>query len=86
MMDFKLGPLFDAENRIKQEFTDFSRLWANVRENWEDERRQRFQREHLDSIAPSLNRFLTELQDFADSIRKADRALEDGNRDGQRLE
>jgi len=86
MMDFNLGPLFDAENRIKQEFTDFSRLWANVRENWEDERRQRFQREHLDSIAPSLNRFLNELQVFSETIRKADHALEDDNRDAERLE
>ena len=76
-MAFNLGPLYDAESRFERDFVDFSKLWASVRENWLDHKRDEFQREHLSTLGPSLNRFCTALQEFCDKARKADHLLAD---------
>ena len=76
-MRFNLGPLTDAENRIRRDFVDFSRLWASVKEDWRDARCRRFEQEHLSSLGPSLNRLMAALHEFTDTVRKADRVLAD---------
>ena len=76
-MSFNLGPLHDAENRFQSDFTEFSKLWASTRENWLDQQCERFQKEHLSTLGPSLNRFCTALREFCDEARKADRLLAD---------
>lgn len=76
-MPFNLGRVTDCETRIQRDFVEFARLWAAVREDWLDERRQKFEREHLSSLGPSLNRFAAALHDFSDAIRKAERSLSD---------
>ena len=76
-MAFNLGPLTDAQSRFQRDFVDFSQLWASARENWRDQRCERFQREHLSTLGPCLNRFCTALQEFCDEARKADRILAD---------
>ena len=76
-MRFNLGPLTDAENRLRRDFVDFSRLWASVKEDWRDDRCRRFEQDHLSSLGPSLNRFMAALHEFTDTVRKADRALSD---------
>lgn len=79
-MAFNLGPLYDAESRFQRDFVDFSKLWASVRENWRDQQCERFGREHLSTLGPSLNRFCTALHEFCDEARKADRILADEDR------
>jgi hypothetical protein len=79
-MAFNLGPLHDAQSRFQRDFADFSNLWSAVRENWRDQRCEKFQREHLSTLGPSLNRFCTALHEFCDEARKADRILADEDR------
>ena len=76
-MAFNLGPLYDAQSRFQRDFVDFSRLWATAKDNWRDQRCEQFQREHLATLGPSLNRFCTALQEFCEAARKADRILAD---------
>ena len=76
-MPLRLGLLSDAENRFKHDFVEFARLWADVKEDWRDDRCRRFEKEHLSTLAPSLTRFTAALSEFTDNVRKADRALAD---------
>ena len=76
-MSFHLGRMTDCEGRLQRDFSEFARLWARVREDWLDERCQRFEKEHLSTIGPSLNRFAAALHEFGDAIRKADADLRD---------
>ncbi|TWU58146.1 hypothetical protein [Rubripirellula reticaptiva] len=76
-MAFNLGRVTDCENRLQRDFVEFARLWSDVRETWQDERRAKFEQENLTSLGPSLNRFSAALRDFSDAVRKAERALDD---------
>jgi hypothetical protein len=84
-MAFNLGRLTDSENRLRRDFSEFSRLWASVREDWLDERCEQYQREHLTTIGPSLNRLTATLHEFYDNVRKADHALKDDQRPSDEL-
>ena len=85
-MAFNIGRVTDAENRMRRDFIDFSRLWLAVKEDWLDERRDRFEHEHLSTLGPSLNRFTAALHEFSDAVRKADHALRDDQRHSDELE
>ncbi len=85
-MALKLGPVQDAENRIKRDFADFARLWGDVKEDWLDDRSRKFEQEHLSSLGPSLSRFCAALHEFFDVVRRADVALKDDLADSDRLE
>ncbi|QDT13617.1 hypothetical protein [Planctomycetes bacterium K23_9] len=76
-MSFQLGTLTDAESRFKRDFIEFAKLWADVKEDWRDDRCRRFEQEHLASLGPSLNRFTAGLNELTNKIRQADRALAD---------
>ena len=78
-MAFYLGTINDCEGRIRRDFTEFVRLWTQVREDWLDERCRRFEQENLSSLGPALSRFTGTLHEFGDSIRKADLELKDDN-------
>ena len=41
-MSFNLGWVIDCEGRLQRDFNDFARLWSDVKQDWLDERRQRF--------------------------------------------
>lgn len=79
-MTFKLGQIHEAEHRLRRDFVDFSRLWTAVREDWLDERREQFERQHLSSVGPALNRFSAALNTFCETVIKADGELEDRQR------
>ena len=79
-MAFNLGPVTDAENRFRRDFIEFSRLWAAVKEDWRDSRCRQFELEHLSTLGPSLSRFMAAVHEFTDTVRKADRALDDDQR------
>ena len=76
-MPFRLGRLIDCDGRLQRDFKEFAQLWANVKEDWRDERCRRFEQEHLASLGPSLQRFTTALHEFCDKLRKADSELAD---------
>lgn len=76
-MAFNLGRVTDCQNRLQRDFIEFSRLWAEVRKDWADQRREQFERDHLTTIGPSLNRVSAALQDFSEAVRKAEKALDD---------
>jgi hypothetical protein len=85
-MSFNVGRLTDAEYRLRHDFSEFSRLWQSVREDWRDERCARFERERLSSLGPSLNRFTAALHEFCDAAREAERALRDESRAADELD
>ena len=84
-MSFNLGQVTDCEGRLQRDFAEFARLWSAVREDWLDERCRRFEQEHLSTLGPSLNRFVAELHDFCDKVRKADLALKDDQNPSEEL-
>ena len=72
-----LGRLTDCENRFQRDFVEFARLWSDTKEDWADVRRDQFEREHLSSIGPSLNRLMAGLHEFTEAVNSANRALTD---------
>lgn len=72
-----LAQLTDCENRFQRDFVQFARLWNDTEKDWADVRRDRFQREHLSSIGPSLNRLTAAIHEFASAIHAADLELND---------
>ena len=76
-MTFRLAPLYDCQERIKRDYIEFARGWSSVKENWLDDRCRQFEREHLNSLGPSLNRLNAALNEFGDTVRKAELALKD---------
>ena len=85
-MSFNLGRINEAENRLRRDFVEFSKLWAAVRDDWRDERRNRFEQEHLSTLGPSLNRFSAALHQFCEAAVKADHALQDDRRASDQLD
>ncbi len=81
-MPFHLGPVTDCEGHLQRDFVEFARLWASVREDWLDDQSRKFEKKHLQTLGPSLNRFTTSLHEFCDAIRKADQQLKDDQRPG----
>lgn len=79
-MSFPMGRLTDCEGRLQRDFSEFARLWTRVREDWRDDRCRRFEKDHLSTLGPSLNRFVAALHEFGDAVRKAEADLRDGNR------
>lgn len=76
-MAFRLGRVTDCQDRLKRDYTEFARAWAMVKEVWLDDRCQRFERDHLSTLGPSLSRFSAALTEFSDAVRQAQRELKD---------
>ncbi len=76
-MSHSIGRITDCEARLQRDFSEFARLWARVREDWLDDRCRQFEQDHLSTIGPSLNRFVAALNEFTDTVRKADANLRD---------
>lgn len=72
-----LNRFHDAEGRLRREFTDFATALREVREVWKDERREQFERDHLEPLGPSLQRFGRELTELTRRMREADNELAD---------
>ncbi len=79
-MSFPLGRMTDCEGRLQRDFSEFARLWAQVREDWLDDRCRQFEKDHLSTLGPSLSRFAAGLHEFSDAVRKADVDLSDEKR------
>lgn len=84
-MAFNLGRISDGENRIRRDFVEFARLWQGVKEDWLDQQCDKFEKEHLSSLGPSLNRFMGAMHQFAEAVREAEKALQDDQRPSDEL-
>lgn len=72
-----IAPLIDAQARFRREFNDFSRLWQDTQQDWRDDRRRQFERDHLASLGPSLSRFTSMLAEFTETLHAAQTAVND---------
>lgn len=72
-----LSPVRDAQTQLREQFGDLARLWREVREGWADERARAFEQRYVQDLGPSLTRLSAALEQFAEDIRKAERALRD---------
>jgi hypothetical protein len=72
-----LSPIIDGQNRLRQDFKQFAQHWAMTKEDWRDGRREQFEREHLQSLGPSLARLSAALDEWRDFVVKSDRELAD---------
>ncbi|MCM2372385.1 hypothetical protein [Aporhodopirellula aestuarii] len=77
MRPFPLGPLYESQNRIHQEFLDFAEQWQRTRDGWRDEPARKFEQESLCDLAPTLTRVAAAMQNFADACRLSDQLLLD---------
>jgi hypothetical protein len=79
-MSFPMGRITDCQGRLQRDFSEFSRLWSRVRQDWLDDRCRQFEKDHLSTLGPSLSRFAAALHEFSDAVRKADVDLRDEKR------
>ncbi|SMP39170.1 hypothetical protein SAMN06265222_101264 [Neorhodopirellula lusitana] len=77
MNPLPLGPLYESQTRIRQEFLDFTAQWQKTKEGWRDEPARRFEEQSLNTLTPTLTRVSAAMQTFAEEIRSADQALHD---------
>lgn len=73
----QIGQLIDCENRYRRHWSDFTKLWSRVKEDWRDERSRRFEQEHLAALPNSLNRLTAAMRDMQDAMRRAEQGLAD---------
>jgi hypothetical protein len=76
-MNSEIGPLIDAQSRLRSGFKSLAEVWAAVKEDWRDGRRDRFEREYLVTLGPSLSRLSTSLDELRDLVAKSQRELAD---------
>jgi hypothetical protein len=72
------APLTDAQSRLRSGFKSLAEVWSAVKEDWRDQRRERFEREHLAALGPTLTRLSASLDELRDLVAKSDRDLADG--------
>jgi hypothetical protein len=53
--------------------------WCDSKEQWNDQNRRDFERNHLDPIAPTITLALTAVQKLADVFEQARRECSDDN-------
>jgi len=76
-MTTPLGPLVDGQSRLRSGYKTLAESWSAVKEDWRDQRRERFERERLASLGPSLTRLSNALDELRECIIVADRELAD---------
>ena len=82
---FNLSPLIDAQNRFQRDFVEFARIWQDAKDEWKDDRAKRFEQEHLSTLGPSLSRFAATLNEFTETLRKAQMAVNDQDQASDQL-
>jgi len=69
--------LAEQNGQLRRVFSDFSKLWQATGEFWKDERRTRYEKQHLTTIGPSLRRLSSMLGQLTDSVSDAEKDLLD---------
>jgi len=82
---FNLAPLNDAQARFRRDFTELARLWQETKQDWRDDKARQFEQEHLAAIGPSLTRFDSQLSELIETLRKAQAAVSDTERETREL-
>lgn len=77
MRPYPLGPLYECQNRIHQDFSVFAEQWQRTRSGWRDEPARKFEQDSLSQIAPTLARLAVAMQSFAELCRESDHILAD---------
>ena len=77
MHSFPMGPLYESQARVRQEFLDFVEQWQRTKDDWRDEPARQFEEQSLGGLAPTLTRASAAMQTLSDEIRAADAALAD---------
>ncbi|HBJ34574.1 MAG TPA: hypothetical protein DDZ51_07385 [Planctomycetaceae bacterium] len=80
-MSTPLGPIVDGQSRLRSGYKTLAETWAVVKEDWRDGRRERFERDRLRALGPSLTRLSNALDNLRDCIIYADRELADTDQD-----
>lgn len=80
-MSSLLGRLTDCENRYRRAWMDFSRQWAQTKQDWRDLRCSRFEADHLQDLPSSLSRLDRAVSDLREALLRANRDLADPQRD-----
>jgi hypothetical protein len=74
-MTTPLGPLVDGQSRLRSGYQSLAQTWADVKEDWRDQRRTQFEREYLAPLGPSLTRLSHAVDDLVQQIIRADQEL-----------
>ena len=69
--------LAEQNGQLRRVFSDFSKLWQATGEFWKDKRRTRYEKQHLTTIGPSLQRLSSMLGQLTDSVSDAEKDLLD---------
>ncbi|MEM9827226.1 MAG: hypothetical protein AAF958_11585 [Planctomycetota bacterium] len=72
-----LGRLLDCQSRVRREFQDFVRDWAEVKKHWKDAKCDEFEKTHLAELPRALTRVDAALQDLNDTIQRVEKQLAD---------
>lgn len=67
----------DAQSQLRGGFKSLAEVWAAVKEDWRDQRRERFEREYLVTLGPALSRLSASLDELRDLVAKSQRQLAD---------
>lgn len=73
----RISALLDCENRMRRDWQVFADCWQGTTDSWRDDRRRRFEEDHLRELPAALSRAQAELTQFGDALQSAMRALED---------
>lgn len=75
----EIGRINDCEGRLRRDWQDFVKTYQEVKEQWRDGRRDRFEQQHLAELPRKLSRLTTALGELRDTLERAERELaEDG--------
>ena len=69
--------LRDIDARVRRAIDELRHQWTDTREVWRDDQAAKFQREHLNPIAPMASRLADELGQLIEAMEKANRELAD---------
>lgn len=67
----------DGQQRLKNDWTKFTRSWQAAKQQWHDRRCQQFELEYLAALPPTLGRLTVALQELQTALREAENELRD---------
>lgn len=72
-----LGSLVDGQARMRGSFGVIAEVWAEVKQGWRDQQAERFEREQLAPLGPSLARLARGLDELLELAQRSQRELSD---------
>ena len=75
--DPPLARIVETRGRLRKRYGELAAAWAELGDIWADERRRRFERDHLAELGPMLARLSAALEAFEEIVRDAERRAAD---------